>query len=465
MMPISMNQLQSNRPAAVNVRRGVIRPVLMLALPVMAEQILSMAVGLTDTYLANHLGGDPAAPTAAVGTMAYILWFIGLIVGSLGTGSTAIIARAVGAGDRRLADQVAGQSVLGAVVAGLTLGTILFFLADWIVSLTGLSAEAQRHAASYLRILSLSLPLSMVMFISAACLRGAGDTVRPAMVMITVGLTNVLVSFSLTFGWWGLPEMGFNGIAIGTAVAYLIGGVLAVAVLVRGNDRVGLKGLKMLPHLHTIRRILRIGLPSAFEGLLAWSANFGVVIVINSMDKTSVSAAAHINTIRIESISFLSGMAFATAAATLVGQNLGRNDPAQARRSAYAAFAMGGGMMMLMGLVFIFFPTLPARILSEDPRILDLTARCLFVAGFCQIGFAANLVFGGALRGAGDTFVAMLLNLTSVLSVRLVGVLIVGWWLDMGLVAIWIVLAGELMVRGLLIFSRFVQGGWAKMEV
>src|SRR5690606_8201001 len=96
-------------PAApAMVRRGVLRGVLMLALPVMAEQVLNMIVGLTDTWLANHLGGDPAAPTAAVGTVGYVLWLIGLITGSVGVGSTAIIARAAGARHRSLANKVAG---------------------------------------------------------------------------------------------------------------------------------------------------------------------------------------------------------------------------------------------------------------------------------------------------------------------------------------------------------------------
>jgi multidrug resistance protein, MATE family len=462
----SVGVLHYEPPAPAPVpSRGVIRSVLLLALPVMAEQVLHMAVGLTDTYLANHLGGDPAAPTAAVGTMAYILWFIGLIVGSIGTGSTAIIARATGARHKSLANQVAGQSVAGALLVGIILGTTLWLTADWIVHLTGLSAEARDYARSYLQILAFALPFSMPMFIANACLRGAGDTLRPAIVMVVVDLANVLVSFALTYGWFGLPALGFPGIAIGTTVSYIIGGLLAFSVLKRGNRHVRLFVARMRPHWQTVKRILRIGLPSAAEGLLAWSANFAVVIVINAMDKTSVAAAAHINTIRIESISFLSGMAFATAAATLVGQNLGRRDPHRAAQSAYAAFGVGGLLMTLMGLIFITMPTLAARLLSEDPRILELTAQCLFITGFCQIGFAANMIFGGALRGAGDTFAVMLLNLASVLTVRLIGVLIVGWWLDLGLVAIWIVLASELLLRGVLIYARFLHGGWKHVKV
>ena len=145
--------------------------------------------------------------------------------------------------------------------------------------------------------------------------------------------------------------------------------------------------------------------------------------------------------------------------------NLGRNDPHRAKQSAYAAFGLGGGLMVLVGLFFVLFPELSARLLSDDPRILDLTAKCLYLAGFAQIGFAASMIFGGALRGAGDTMAAMKLNLISVLGPRLIGVLIVGWWLDMGLAAMWVVLCGELLIRGGLIFGRFVHGGWRHARV
>ncbi len=444
---------------------GVLRSVIWLALPIMAEQILSMAVGLTDTYLANHLGGDAAAPTAAVGTMAYIMWFIGLIVGSIGTGSTAIIARASGARHRSLANQVAGQSISGALIVGLIMAVVLWVSADGVVYIAGLAPDARGFARQYLRILSLSLPFSMIMFTANACLRGSGDMLRPAMVMVLVDITNVIASFGLTYGWWGMPKLGFAGIAIGTSISYTVGVVAALWMLKRGNKNVRLMLGRMRLHWLTIKRIVRIGLPTALEGLLSWSANFAVVIVINATDVTNVSAAAHINSIRIEGISFLLGMAFATAAATLVGQNLGRGDPRRAARSAWMAYVCGGGLMTALGLFFIFASHIPAELITDDPRIAALTAKCLAVTGTIQAAFAASIVFSGALRGAGDTLATMLLNLSSIIGVRFIGVLIVGWWLDMGLVAIWGVLCTELAVRGLLILMRFLHGGWKFAKV
>src|SRR2546425_6972858 len=105
------------RPAAPN--RVLLAQLLWLALPILVEQLLSMGVGLTDVYLAGHLRTQAAAATAAVGSVSYILWLIGLIAGAIGTGSTALIARATGARHRSLANSVCGQTVIAAVVTGV----------------------------------------------------------------------------------------------------------------------------------------------------------------------------------------------------------------------------------------------------------------------------------------------------------------------------------------------------------
>jgi putative MATE family efflux protein len=452
--------------AAAPVERGLLRQLLWLALPVLAEHVLHMVVGLTDTYLANHLPGDAAAATAAVGTVSYVLWFTGLMVGAIGTGSTAIIARAVGARHRRLANSVCGQSVTAAAAFGVLLAALIYVAAEPIVKLTGLSPAAQGFALTYLRMLAVSLPFSTIMFVANACLRGAGDTVTPAIAMIVVDVVNVAFSFALTYGWWGFPEMGFAGIAAGTVIAYIVGGVIQFVVLVVGRGGIRLHLHRLRPHWHTMRRVLRIGIPSGAEGLLAWLAQFSIVIVINTLDPTSAWAAAHMNAIRIESISYMVGFAVATAVATMVGQRLGRGDPRGAERAAYLSYAAGGGFMTFCGLLFVLFPHGPADWISADARIAELTATCLRIAGFVQCGFAAAAIFSGALRGAGDTFATMLINLASVIFVRLAGVLVVALWLGWGgLAGIWIVLAVELFLRGVLVYGRFLHGGWKHVQV
>jgi Na+-driven multidrug efflux pump len=103
--------------------------------------------------------------------------------------------------------------------------------------------------------------------------------------------------------------------------------------------------------------------------------------------------------------------------------------------------------------------------MSADAHIAQLTTRCLFITGWIQPFFAAAFVFGGALRGAGDTLAVMIINLLSIIGIRFVGVVIVGFYLRMGLGAIWIILCTDLFCRGCMMYLRFLHEGWRTVQV
>jgi putative MATE family efflux protein len=452
---------------------SLLRELLVLSLPVFAEHALHILVGWNDTYLANHIHlyqiatdatrADETSAGAAVGTMAYILWFVGLMISAVGTGSTAIIARAIGAKHRRLANSICGQSISCALIVGCVVGGFMFFFAGPIADATGLAPSAHDYALSYLKILAIALPFSTVMFVANSCLRGAGDTLTPAITMIVVDIINMAFSWGMTFGWLGLPKLGFNGIAWGTSIAYVAGGVIQFYVLLSGRGGIRLFLHRMRPHWHNLRRLLRIGLPGGAADLLHWIANFGIIVIVNQLGVASGNA--HSIAIRIESISYMMGFAVATAVATMVGQSLGMKNPQRAQRCAWLSYAVGGGFMTAVGIGFILFGRYPAMLFSDDPIVRALTTRCLFTTGFIQCGFASALIFGGALRGAGDTMMVMILSATSVFALRLVGVIVAVRWLHAGLGGVWIVLCGELLFRGGLMFARFLHGGWKKIAV
>jgi putative MATE family efflux protein len=453
-------------PMLVPVRdESLLRELLRLAMPVLAEHTLHIVVGLNDTFLANHLTTNKAEAAAAVGNVGYIFWFLGLFAGAIATGSTAIIAREIGARHRRRANSACGQSMLFAGLMGLALGLLLFVGARGVSSFMGLSGVAHDYALDYLRMLCPSVPFVVVMFVANACLRGAGDTLTPAIAMITVDVVNVVFSWGFTWGWFGLPRMGFDGIAVGTVIAYIAGGALQIVVLLVGRGGIKLHLHRLRPHVRDMKRILRIGIPSGMTDMINWFANFALINVVNRTKPLNIAAAAHINAIRIEALSYMSGFAVSIAVATMVGQSLGMKDTRRAERSAYLGFLIGGGFMTFVGLLFIFFGQIPARMMVDDPQVRDLTATCLRITGFCQAGFAAAIIFGGALRGAGDTLSVMIITMVSILLLRFGGVMVVGGYFHKPLPYIWVILATDLFVRGLLIYARFLNGGWKKIKV
>lgn len=461
--PSATLALPSPRPTSAS-RERLFRVLLWLALPVLAENTLNILVGLTDAYLANHLADDIRVDaTAAVGTVTYLMWFLGLFATAIGTGATAIIARATGARHRGRAHAAAGQALLLAACAGVVLGVLFFAFATPVANAAGLSERPANLASLYLRMFAPCVPAMLLLMVANACLRGAGDTRTPAAAMILVNLLNIALSVTLTYGYLGFPELGFKGIVLGTTLAYAVGAVVQLALLLSGRGRLHVRLPRLRFHPVEMARLLRVGLPAGAEQCLNWGVNFFLVHVVNQLGP--VSSAAHFNTIRIESLSYTTGFAVGIATSTMVGQSLGMRDIERARRSVRYGMLLGAGSMALLGLTFVLLSGGYAAVMSADAEVTRLTAECLFIAGFVQFGFGAYIIFAAALRGAGDTRGAMMVNLVSICGFRLLGVWLVGVYFRLDLGAVWMVLSAELMLRGLFMYARYASGKWTLVRV
>lgn len=477
-----------------------------LSWPILVESILNSFVGLTDTVLAAQLSEEA---TDAIGAAAYFQWFIGLIAMALATGATALVSRSVGKGRLAVANAAVGQTVVLALVAGTLVGGLMFAGAGWIAAILNLPGGAAEAFSTFMRIISVSVPLGSVLFAGIACLRGAGDSMKPLIAMAAVNLVNVVLSFVLAGVPIGYSELvdgevrrrvllepvlsegfGVAGIAIGTVAAHVVGALVILVFLGLGTHGVALKRRWLSPHVVTMGRLVRLGLPNFFESLGMWLGNFTIVLMVGWLTVAKEKATgggglfgAHIMAIRIEAFSFLPGFAMGMAAATLAGQYLGAGSVRQARRAVLWCVAVGAGLMTLMGVAFVVFPERIVGLMSSEPSHLALTPPLLVICGYVQVFFGVALVVRSALRGAGDVHAAMWITWVTTYGVRIPaayllsgvdialtsGVVIENPMPDdfpvSGLTGLWLGLCGELVVRGLAFGGRFVQGGWAKVKV
>lgn len=440
------------------------RQVLALAAWPLLEQLLNFLVGFVDTALAGHLSVDA---TKAIAVAAYVGWLMGLMQAAVGIGATAIIARATGARDQRLANAALGQAlVLGAGV-GATMAVLVWLAAPSVAGFLELDGPSLEMAVTYLRIIALAAPASSLLLVGAASLRGSGDMLVPALVMMTVNVVNTAVSAALTFGPAPIGGRGVAGIALGTAAAWGIGAALILAVLLVGWGKLKLRWPRLRPRWSVMRRIVRIGLPNLVESAGMWAGNFAVVKVVGRVGRLMEPAAlgAHVVAIRVEAISYLPGFALGTAAATITGMYLGLGDPARARAAAQWCWAAVAVAMGSMGILFLLAPAVLVRVVTNEPALLATAPTLLRMAGIVQVFFGSAIVLSQAMRGAGDTRTTMWLTYLSTFLVRLPAVYLLGITAGLGLVGVWMGLCGELAFRGVLFSARFLHGGWARARV
>ena len=445
----------SRSPQAA-IRQDVLR----LALPAMGEQLLSMMVGIVDTFLVGHLG---AAPLAAVGLANQWVFMATTLFGAIATGSTAMIARFIGAREPQQANEVLRQSMLLGALIGVIATILGVSLALPAVVLLGAPEDVVDLSTSYLSVASSVFFFSTLMFIGNASLRGAGDTRTPLFVMLVVNALNIVVAWVAINGPFGLPQLGVVGSALGAVVGRAVGGILVMAILLRGRSGIQLKLGGLRPDTDLIRRILRIGLPTGLEQLLFRTGHMVFARILAELG--TVAYAANQVAMNGWSLSFMPGFGFALAATTLVGQSLGAQDPDGAERRGYIAFRMGASLMGAVGLLFVLFPAQIVGFFTSDPEVIALGTMPLRMVGLIQPLLAATMIFAGSLRGAGDTRWPMLATGGSIWLVRLPLAYLLALVLDWGLVGAWSALILDLCLRGLLNYLRFRSGRWKLVKV
>lgn len=477
--------------------------IFVLSWPVLVESFLGAMVGLVDTMLAAGISEDA---TDAIGVGAYFGWFCNLLGAALGVGATALVSRSIGKGRLAVANAAVGQCVLLAVITGVFGGAVLWLLAPWMADLVALTGRARLYFIDYLRMLGWGVPAMTITAGATAALRGAGDSMTPMVTMIVVNVINTVLSFVLSgvdiavggtdasgavtrrvvyenpFGF----DMGVHGIVIGTLVSSIVGAIIITGWLIRGVGGVRLRAKRLRPHWHTIRRLLRVGMPNLFETFGMWFGNFIVIRMVGWLSATGLYGA-HVVGVRIESFSFLPGFAMSLAAATLTGQYLGARRPDLAQRAIRRCCLVASVMMTTLGMAFIFIPEAIVGMFTQQPTHLALAPQLLMIAGVIQTPFALAIVIRGALRGAGDTTATTVITWVSTYAVRLPLV-----WLCSGvqiplpawagggvipnpaplarfgvepLVGVWIGLCGEIVIRFLMFAGWFMRGTWKTKKV
>ena len=450
--------------------RGLSLPaqVWVLAIWPFLEQVLNFAVNLVDLVLAGRLETEEQsiAAVGAIGAAGFVAWLIAVVMGTLGTGAGALVARAVGASHRGLAQAALGQAMMASGLLGVVVGIIAFIAAPSFAHLIGLDGQGFVMGVTYLRIVATVTPAVALLFVGTACLRSAGDTRTPFITMAVVNVVNVAISCLLVFGPAPLGGHGVAGIAIGTACAWVLGAVIVVAVVLWPNNRVlRLRLHRLWPHRQTLGRILHVGIPAFLENAMGtWLATFAVAIMVGSLGGTT-SLGAHMLAIRIEAISFQPGFALGVAAATLAGQYLGLGDPARARQAVMLCWGAGVVVMGAVGIVFVAAPAMLVGIIADVPMLVEQAAPLVRICGYVQVGFATYLVLSFALRGAGDTRTTMWITFACVYGVRVPGAYVLGIWMGWGLVGVWIALCSDLTLKGICFGWRFLQGGWIRVKV
>jgi putative MATE family efflux protein len=292
--------------------------ILSMMLPMALGIFVMIGNGLVDAYFIGQLG---YAPLAAV-SYAFPVWFVaaGIVMG-LGTGTSSVLSRFIGAGDKTSVKKIATHSMLLAVMTGAVVMVIGLLTIEPLFSLLGANEESMPFVKSYMRIYywgSLFLGIPMM---GNSILRANGDAKTPSILVASSAVINAILDPILIFGWFGFPEMGVAGAALASVISTIAFLLASLWVLIYRDGLLTSIGHNISSIISSWRQVLHVGLPAIASNLIAPLSTALVTALVSTYGQEAVAAYGLAG--RIEALVIVLLMALGGATAPYVGQNFG----------------------------------------------------------------------------------------------------------------------------------------------
>jgi MATE family multidrug resistance protein len=440
--------------------RGRLATLLALAWPIVVSRSSQVVVGIADAVMVAHLGAAALAAITTGATNALALFILPVgIVFIVSSFSSQLFGMGDLAGARRhawygLAVAAAAQAaaLLAIPLVPATLGALPY------------APDVRAAMEAYLAVRLLSAGAVVGLEALGNYYGGLGNTRLPMIANVVAMLLNVLGNALLIDGWLGAPALGVRGAAIASAVATSAAFLGLFAIFVRDCRRLGAGPLRAAE----LRRLVRFGLPSGVNWFMEFGA-FAFFVNVVVADLGTVSLAALMAVLQVNSVAFMPAFGLASAGAILVGQAIGASHRDGVPALVRLTFLVAAAWQSLVALTYVAAPELVMSAFARDPataaELVVAGRRMLLLSALWQLADAAASVLSEALRAAGDTAFPMWMRLAlawlvfvpgSFVSVRLLGA---G---DSAAVA-WLVT--YLFALALVLVVRFRSGAWRRIAL
>lgn len=430
--------------------KSQIKQVWRLSLPAILTQITTIAMQYIDSAMVGALGANASA---SIGLVASTTWLFNGIPYAVSAGFSVQVAHSVGAKNTKHTKNVVKHGLITAIIISLLTCVLGLLISKPLPALLGGSEEINRDASLYFITYALMIPFFQMNSLSSSYLQCAGDMVTPSV------LNAVMCVLDVIFNALFIPQYGVLGAGMGTTLACIVISVFMMAFCYLRNKELSLlKSGKSKFSFNIIKTAFKIGTPVAVQEIAMCGAMVATTMIVAPLG--AVAIAANSFAITAESLCYMPGYGIGNAATTLVGRSFGAGDFKTAKRYGNICTAMGGIFMGLTGLIMIFFCPFVFMLLTPVTEVRELATEVLRIGLLAEPLFGVSIVAAGALRGTGDTFVPSIMNLGSIWIVRIgLALLFVK---PLGLHGVWIAMAVELCVRGLILLVRQITSKYYK---
>ena len=450
-----------------------IKLALMLSLPSMLAQMVSVIMEYIDASMVGSLGGNASA---SIGLVASTTWLFGGVVYASVSGFTILASQSIGARRFKRARRIMTEGFISVTVFSLLICAVGLAISGSLPLWLGGSDSVRSDASAYFTVFSLLVPIMAVGRFAGGLLHSAGRMKLTGIIYSIACLLDVVFNMFFIFetrniSLFGLSltlpgaGLGVMGAAIGTLAAEAVTALILLFFLLfktpffKKNYTEGeteeLEGNRFFS-FSDIKKSVKLSFPIALERVAVCGAMITITAIIAPLG--NIALAANSLAVTAESFCYGPGYGVEEASTSLIGQSIGAKRKDLAFSFGKITLLLGMIIMGVFGAFMFLFSYPMMSVMTPVEEIRKLGSEVLRIEAFAEPMFAASMVITGILRGAGDTAAAALLNLLSLWGVRItLSLLLVG---PLGLYGIWIAMAAELAFRGILFIIRFYRKKW-----
>jgi putative MATE family efflux protein len=424
-----------------------------LTWPTILSNMAFMVTSLIFLKIAGGMGIDEVAAVTTGQRLFFILFAVML---GLSSGTTALVGRYWGAGDKVRAGRVAALSVIIFFINGLLLSWLAIPFLEPLVSIFGLTPMAQILAVEFVFYTVLYAPPLLIMLVFSMAFRATGDSKTPLWAAVIGAVLGTYAGIAFTYGWHEIEPAGLPGLAIGNGVGSIVTIVIFLLLWICG--KLSFKPANPIPDLLTNGRdLVKIGMPAAFEQLFFQS---GLIIFLVFLASYGNAAFATYGIgLTILGLMIVIALSFSISSATLVSQHLGAGDKQGAYNAGWRTMRTCVYIMILGGALMSLFAEEIASFMIDDPDVIALLVPFTYIISCSLPLMGVEFSMAGALRGAGDTRYPMMVTVVSIALSRILAPFVL---VQMGADVMWLYATSllDFGIKSSLNMRRFRNKKW-----
>ncbi|WKK66588.1 MATE family efflux transporter [Lutimonas zeaxanthinifaciens] len=436
------------------------KAIFLLSVPMILEMLMESIFAIVDIYYVSRVSVNAVATIGLTESMITLVYAVAI---GLSMAATAIVARRIGEKDAEGASKAAVQVIFLGIAVAFVIMIIGILYSKELLALMGAETDLIEEGYGYTKVLMGGNMTIMLLFLINAIFRGAGNASIAMWTLILSNGLNIILDPIFIFGWGPIPAFGVEGAAIATTIGRGTAVLFQLFILFKGYGIIKIRFRNLILDLKVMFNLIRISLGGISQFLIGTSSWVFLMRIMSEFG--SEVLAGYTIAIRVMMFTLMPAWGLSNAAATLVGQNLGANEPKRAEISVWKTGKYNAWFMAMVSIVYLVFGSQIISLFNDTPSVVEYGSLCLKVIAMGYVFYGYGMVVIQSFNGAGDTKTPTYINFVCFWLIQLPFAYLVGLNLKAGPIGVfWAITLAEILIAVIAVIW-FRKGKWKMVKV